>query len=200
MAAGIGGGSADGAATLKALCRLWNVRPAQEALRGLALSLGADVPVCLEGKPAFIGGIGEKITPAPSLPECWFVLVNPGKPLSTPAVFKAYGESGAAFRPIAPPPFSKTPENAAALAAILARSTNDLALPAKTCLADVGEVLSALEKTKHVLLARMSGSGATCFGLYEKEESAVSAAAEISARHRAWWVRPAALLSAGESL
>ncbi|CAK0743463.1 4-diphosphocytidyl-2-C-methyl-D-erythritol kinase [uncultured Gammaproteobacteria bacterium] len=191
VASGIGGGSADAAACLRALARLWGLAVNDPLLFELAPKLGADVPVCLAGRSTYFGGIGEILDPAPPLPPCHVVLVNPGLPLATPAVFKA--RQG---------PFSQpgrldaTPRDARHLAELLAKRTNDLMPPALTLAPVIGEVLAALATTPGCLLARLSGSGATCFGLYADSETATAAAAAISVVQPEWWVRPSSLLRA----
>jgi len=192
VAAGIGGGSADAAAAIRALCVLWSVRPQAEDLATMALALGADVPVCLAGKPAFVGGIGEELTPAPRLPEVPLVLVNPLRPLSTPAVFGA--REGLFGKPAR---FDETPFDAAVLARLLAERGNDLTEAAVSLVPDVATVLMALENVPGTLLARMSGSGATCFALYKDETAAARAAAVIAAANPGWWVAMSKLLAAG---
>ncbi|CAK0771068.1 4-diphosphocytidyl-2-C-methyl-D-erythritol kinase [Azospirillaceae bacterium] len=188
IASGIGGGSADAAACLRALNRLWVASDVVGALSpellALAAQLGADVPVCLVGKPAYFGGIGEIIDPAPALPECPCVLVNPGVPLSTPAVFRA--RSGA-FSGSAR--LENAPVDVAAFAAALSLRRNDLTSAAISVVPAVAEVLAALEASPRRLLSRLSGSGATCFGLYPDFEAACIAARELSAEHPLWWVR-----------
>ncbi|WP_316978128.1 4-(cytidine 5'-diphospho)-2-C-methyl-D-erythritol kinase [Shumkonia mesophila] len=191
VAAGIGGGSADAAAALKALCALWRVAPEPGAMADLALALGADVPVCLAGRPAFVGGIGEDIAPPPPLPPAWMVLVNPGVAVSTPQIFKA--RTGAFS---APNRFSAPPQDAPALFAALALCRNDLTAPALTLAPAIADVLAALAARPGCALSRMSGSGATCFGLFAEAGQAAAAAAAIAADHRQWWVQPAPMLTA----
>ncbi|MEO5338163.1 MAG: 4-(cytidine 5'-diphospho)-2-C-methyl-D-erythritol kinase [Magnetospirillum sp. WYHS-4] len=188
-ASGIGGGSADAAATLRILLDLWNVSPSPEELMAVALGLGADVPMCLMGRAAFASGIGERLEPAPPLPSCWLVLVNPGLPVATPAVF------GARVGPFGTPaPFAETPRDARRFAALLKERGNDLAAPAIAIAPAIGDVLRALEASKGCLLARMSGSGATCFGLYEAAPEAERAVRDIAVAHPAWWVQAGPLL------
>jgi 4-diphosphocytidyl-2C-methyl-D-erythritol kinase len=183
LASGIGGGSADAAATLRALARLWDVRLPPEDLAALALRLGADLPMCLASRPAFIGGIGEAIDPPPSLPPCWLVLANPGVSLPTPAVFRA--RSG----PFSPPGrFETAPADAAALAELLSRRGNDLAAPAIGLCPVIGDVLDALAGCDGALLSRMSGSGATCFALFGEARQATASAALLRGRRPGWWV------------
>ncbi len=191
IASGIGGGSADAAAALIALGRLWGVTLGDAALARLARSLGADVPVCLAGRASFMGGIGEEIAPAPPLPPCGLVLVNPLVKLATPDVFKRrLGPFSAPAR------FAAAPRDAAALAALLAGRGNDLTLPARALAPAIDEVLAALAASPGCLLARLSGSGATCFGLYADLGAAAAAAAWIGARAGAWWVTATTLTTA----
>ncbi len=179
VASGIGGGSADAAAALRALSILWGLHWPAERLRGIAAELGADVPVCVESRPARMGGIGEVLLPAPALPACGMVLVNPGLPLATPAVFRA--RTGA-FSPPAEMPAAFA--DAAALAAWLNPLGNDLQEAAISLCPPVAEVLAALGSHPDCLLARMSGSGATCFGLFPDAPRAERAASSLPA---GWW-------------
>lgn len=189
VAAGIGGGSADAAATLTGLLRFWNETLDQGELQKLGLALGADLPVCLRGRPTQMAGIGEILTQAVSLPPCWLVLVNPRQGLSTPAVFKAREPI---FTPAAP--LTAPPRDARELAAQLAERRNDLAPPAIRLAPVVGEMIGLIEQTDSCLLARMSGSGATCFGLYADQASAECAAAALMAQRPNWWVSAAEIL------
>jgi 4-diphosphocytidyl-2-C-methyl-D-erythritol kinase len=180
VASGIGGGSADAAATLRLLARLWNVRLSGPALRKIALGLGADVPVCLGSVAARIGGIGELLSPAPALPDCGMVLANPGVAVSTLAVFRA--RTGAFSAPAVLPDGWREAED---MAAGLSECRNDLEVAAVAQCPSVGEILSALRAQPTCLLARMSGSGPTCFGLFSNAEAAASAAAIL--RRPGWW-------------
>ncbi|MEE9140527.1 MAG: 4-(cytidine 5'-diphospho)-2-C-methyl-D-erythritol kinase [Alphaproteobacteria bacterium] len=189
VASGLGGGSADAAATLEALTRLWGLEVPRDRLVELALEIGADVPVCLLGRAAFIGGIGDEIEPAPALPDAWVVLANPGRPLSTPQVFAA--RSGP-FN--APARFRERARDAAELAALLLERHNDLTSAAVTLCPEVGAAIGALTRAPGCRLARMSGSGATCFGLFEDEGAARRAAADLEAAEPGWWVAPARLV------
>jgi 4-diphosphocytidyl-2-C-methyl-D-erythritol kinase len=183
VASGIGGGSADAAAALKALSRLWGVEMAEAEMRALALELGADVPICWVGKPAFVGGIGDEIDPAPALPAVPMVLVNARVPVSTPAVFKARtGDFAAAD------PFKETPIDAAHLAYLLKSRDNGLTAAACALCPPVASVLKALDATQDPLLVRMSGSGGTCFALYETEDAALAAAELLYDAEPEWWV------------
>jgi 4-diphosphocytidyl-2-C-methyl-D-erythritol kinase len=179
VASGIGGGSADAAATLRVLARLWGLDTGAAALGPLALTLGADVPVCLASRPARMGGIGELVTAAPRLPEFGMLLANPRVALATPAVFRARagGFSAPARLPDSWP-------DAARMAADLAGLGNDLQDAAIALCPPVAEILAAIAARPGCLLARMSGSGATCFGLFATPARAAAAAADLPA---AWW-------------
>jgi len=195
VASGIGGGSADAAAALKALCRLWGVEMAEAEMRALALELGADVPVCWVGKPAFVGGIGDEIEAAPPLPAAPLVLVNAKVPVSTPAVFKARtGEFQAAER------FRETPIDAAHLAFLLKARDNGLTEAACALCPPVAKVLAALAATEAPLLTRMSGSGGTCFALYETADAALAAAARLYDAEPDWWVAVGRLTAPADGL
>jgi len=189
VASGIGGGSSDAAAALKALGELWRLDLGERQFRGLAESLGADVPVCLFGEPAWIGGIGEAVAPAPPLPPCSVVLVNPGLSLATPAVFKM--RAGAFSDPAR---FEAAPADAAALASLLETRRNDLTPAALALAPEISEVLRALEAEAGALLARMSGSGATCFALFADEGASRGSARRLKAAHPGWWVAVGKLL------
>jgi 4-diphosphocytidyl-2-C-methyl-D-erythritol kinase len=182
VASGIGGGSADAAATLRALAALWGLTLPEAELAAIAATLGADVPVCLLGRTAWLGGIGEKIEPAPTLPPLGIVLVNPGIALPTPAVFKA--RTGPFSLPAR---FTTAPQDPRALAALLRERGNDLAPAAIGLVPAIATVIAALDATEGALLARMSGSGATCFALYDDVAAAERAAQAVHAAHPGWW-------------
>lgn len=177
VASGIGGGSADAAAALRLLARLWGV----DIPPGLAAGLGADVPVCQVSHPSRMGGVGELLTPAPRLPLFGIVLANPGVAVPTPAVFRA--RAGMPFSPPAmlPPAWP----DAAAMAASLATLGNDLQPPAISLCPAIADVLAALAALPGCLLARMSGSGATCFALFADPAAAERAASRL--RRPDWW-------------
>ena len=189
VAAGIGGGSADAAAALRGLLRLWGAELDEPTLAALGLKLGADLPVCLAGHPTQMAGVGEELRQAVALPAAWLVLVNPRLALSTPAVFKARTGD---FTPAAP--LTASPRDAKELAEALAARRNDLAPPAIVLEPAVSQMLEAIGGTDDCLLARMSGSGATCFGLYADAAAAQKAAQNLAARHPGWWVAPARIL------
>lgn len=189
VASGIGGGSADAAAALRALQRLWNLDPLPAEVAAVGLSLGADVPVCLAGRSSRMTGIGEILQPVPGgLPSLAAVLVNPGVPVSTHTVFKALsGDYSAPPRP--PDAFA----DAEALLTVLAQQRNDLEAPAIRLAPEIGAVLAALEACDGVRLTRMSGSGATCFGLFDTQAAAQEAAQRIRGEKPDWWVAACAL-------
>lgn len=182
VAAGIGGGSSDGAAALRLLSRQWRVAlPPPDAL----LALGADLPVCLAARSARMTGVGEAVAPV-DLPAGWLVLCNPGVPLATGAVFA--GLAGAAGAPMAAVPRLA---DLAALAGFVAAGRNDLEAPARALAPAIDAALAALAGAPGCLLARMSGSGATCYGLFAGEAAARQAAAGIAAGEPGWWVEAA---------
>ncbi len=178
--AGIGGGSSDAAAVLRALVALTGRPVPPQAER-----LGADVPVCIVGRAARVSGIGERVAPVPSFPPLPAVLVNPGVTVSTPAVFARLERRENAPMPA---PFPQMGTLETALAA-LADFRNDLEAPARAVAPVIGDVLDSLARSEGCALARMSGSGATCFGLFHDGASAEAAAAAIGAAHPGWWSR-----------
>jgi 4-diphosphocytidyl-2-C-methyl-D-erythritol kinase len=182
VASGIGGGSADAAATLRLLCRFWDIAPPADEMRRIAAGLGADVPVCLSGRPALMSGIGELLAPAPALPDAGLVLVNPGVAVSTPSVFRA---RAGGFSDAAGFPSGGWPD-IAALAGGLRETRNDLEPPARSLAPAIGDALATLAGAPGCLLARMSGSGATCFGLFGSAAAARQAADAIA--RPGWWV------------
>lgn len=180
VASGIGGGSADAAAALRALSRLWELPlPDPEDV----LALGADVPVCLDSRPARMRGIGEIVEPLPPPVPVNIVLANPGQAVSTPQVFALLSEREN-------PPLPEIPAfaSAADVARFAATCRNDLQKPAVTLASAIADVLAALRATEGCLLARMSGSGATCFGLYADAEARDRARAALAGAHPDWWV------------
>ena len=186
VASGIGGGSSDAAATLLALASLWRIDPGADDLARLALALGADVPVCLAARTARLEGIGERIAPAPSVPAAPIVLINPGVGLPTPKVFQARRgdfSRGAGTDGV----LAYSPADAAALAEALRPYANDLTRPAVELLPVIGQVLERLAAADGCLIARMSGSGATCFALFPTDAAASAAADAIAAAEPRWW-------------
>jgi len=189
IASGIGGGSSDAAAALKALDTLWQGGLGNAGLSRLARNLGADVPVCVAAKTSWLGGIGEAVSPAPKLPNSCLVLVNPNKALPTPAVFKTRRGPYAA-----PARFTRAPSDTAGLAALLRERGNGLTDAALALMPEIGEVLARLEACKGAVLARMSGSGATCFALFGNRVEANAAARRLKSEKPGWWVASGKLL------
>lgn len=180
VASGIGGGSADAAAALRGLSRLWDLDDTK--LLDIAASLGSDVPVCVAGKPAWMEGRGEILSPVTGVPPLPMLLVNPGVAVSTADIFRALASRRGTDLPRADA-FHGTGD----LLAFLRTTANDLEAPALALQPIIAEVLQAMRPG--ALLARMSGSGATCFALFETVEQAADAARTISAAHPSWWVR-----------
>ncbi len=179
VASGIGGGSADAAASLRLLRAAWGLKT---ELDEIALALGADVPVCLARRTARMGGIGEILGPAPRLPPFGILLANPGFPVSTASVFRA---RRAAFS--APAALPAAWPDAGAMAATLATLRNDLEGAATGLAPGIAEVLTWARHLPGCLLARMSGSGATCFALFPTPEQAARAAASGGGRGLWLW-------------
>lgn len=189
VAAGIGGGSSDAAAVLRRLTELWGVDRAHA--RRVAPGLGGDVPVALEGAPARMRGEGERVMPA-ALPWISALLVNPRVACPTGSVFRAFDEDGggAGFLEVDPwPEFSSAKE----LGGWLAQQRNDLEAPAIRLVPEIGEVLGLLRRQRGVLLARMSGSGATCFALFPELAEAELASVILRKERPGWWVVPTRL-------
>jgi 4-diphosphocytidyl-2-C-methyl-D-erythritol kinase len=193
IASGIGGGSSDAAATLRALNQLWALDWPLERLLAIARTLGADVPICLAGVPAYMTGVGERFEPM-DLPAFAAVLVNPLTPLSTPAVYRRFDAMGlgAAFKGKAAPVW---PDATTALVGIAAIG-NDLAAPATDLapeIAAVSQILRADERVRH---AAVSGSGATVFALMANVDDAAALADALQEERPDWWVADTLLCSA----
>ncbi|MFN9163535.1 MAG: 4-(cytidine 5'-diphospho)-2-C-methyl-D-erythritol kinase [Alphaproteobacteria bacterium] len=192
VASGIGGGSSDAAATLRLLTQLWALPVTHEELYRIGRSLGADVPVCLRALPTIMSGDGESLAPAPDLPGFALVLANPGVAVATADVFAGLQVRTGA-QPLAwPTRFASLRE----LVVFLDRTLNDLAAPAKRIAPAIMQAESALVQSQDCLLARMSGSGATCFGIYPDIDAARRAASALRTLHAGWWVEAVAPLTA----
>lgn len=191
VASGIGGGSADAAATLRGLMRLWGTSLPEEALAALALKLGADVPMCLASRPLIARGIGEKIEPVPELPVLAMVLANPLKGVSTPEVFRQLATKNN-------PSLSLPPSRplAADWLAAIAAARNDLEPPARELVPEIA-VISAMLQAHGALLTRMSGSGATCFGIFATMAAAEDAAAALHDARPDWYFQATETVSGG---
>ncbi len=190
IASGIGGGSSDAAAVLKALNVIWELGFGVERLASIARPLGGDVPVCVAAQSAFMTGVGERCAPLP-LPALHAVLVNPLKPLSTPLVYRQFDamDRGAPALDENPPNW-RTAEEAIAGAALLG---NDLAEPAHALMPAIGIVESALRSDSRVRYVALSGSGATVFALLNTRAEAEDMAEKLRQNHASWWVRATTL-------
>jgi len=190
IAAGIGGGSSDAAAALRALAALWQVAIGEEAMLRLGAELGADLAVCLHGGAAWVGGIGDRVEPTADLPQAGIVLANPRRELPTPAVFAARaGPFGKAGR------FAPMPSDAAGLARALVPRRNDLSDAAIGLVPEIAAVLARLAALPGALLARMTGSGATCFALFADRGTAEDALALLAAAEPRWWCAAGGLIA-----
>lgn len=178
VASGIGGGSSDAAATLRALARLWRIPVDMAALARLALPLGADLPMCVAARPLVARGIGERLEPVERLPTLPLVLVNPGVPVATPSVFRALATRD--NPPLAPL------TDAAMVRNWLTTTRNDLEPPAMAIEPSVGEALAVLRRAG-ASFVRMSGSGATCFGIFDDSATAARAAEAIATERPRWF-------------
>src|SRR5262245_41325379 len=187
VAAGLGGGSADAAAALRLLAHHNDLALDDPKLFDAARQTGADVPVCLASMPRMMRGIGDVLAPPLDLPPFPAALVNPGVAVATRDVFAALGLAPGREMHAQDP--TEIPADPAALFHWLADRPNDLQEPALSLLPVIAEVIEALGAQPGCRLARMSGSGATCFGLFESEQEVAAAARQIEAKHPGWWVR-----------
>ena len=188
VAAGLGGGSSDAAAALRLLSRVNDLSLDDARVRDAAKATGADVPVCLAPKARMMRGIGEILSDPFALPELPAVLVNPGVAVPTRDVFAALA-APALTQPAQADDFFAINADAAALVSILAARRNDLEIPAIRIQVVIADVLEALQASPDCLLARMSGSGATCFALFGSAGAAHDVAQRMQADHPGWWVR-----------
>ena len=197
VAAGIGGGSADAAAALRLLASLNNLSLDDPRLRQVALATGADVPVCLFSRACDMTGVGEQLLPLP-LPSMPCVMVNPRVPVATKDVFKALGLRNGellvgATDVLEAPAWPQEGASIADWVEILETVPNDLEAPAMRIEPVIGDVLDALRSSAGVKLARMSGSGATCFAIFGAPNDAHAAAEKIRGDHPGWWVHAGTL-------
>ncbi|KPU83346.1 4-diphosphocytidyl-2C-methyl-D-erythritol kinase [Marinosulfonomonas sp. PRT-SC04] len=183
-AAGIGGGTADAAAALRGIAQMRGLKIPQDVA-----SLGADVPVCMQGRATRMSGIGDLLQDVPDLPNIWAVLVNPRVAVATPAVFSALKWRDNLAMPVTIPEFSTARE----MTDWLAQQRNDLQSPAIKVQPVIREVLARLRATQGQMLVRMSGSGATCFALFDNAGAAGAAARDIATKRLGWWVKSTVL-------
>ncbi|HTQ14629.1 MAG TPA: 4-(cytidine 5'-diphospho)-2-C-methyl-D-erythritol kinase [Rhizomicrobium sp.] len=188
VASGLGGGSADAAAALRGLAKLWNLDITGAVLAEIAYGLGADVPACLAGVPVHMEGIGERLTQIADLPPLDLLLVNPGVEVSTEEVFARLDRRSGTGRKL---PHFPTKDS---LIGYLDRSYNDLEKPAGEIAPIIREAIATICDHETALVTRMSGSGATCFGIFDNADTASHVAGKIAAAHPGWWVRVAKTL------
>jgi 4-diphosphocytidyl-2-C-methyl-D-erythritol kinase len=186
VASGIGGGSADAAAALRGLNALWNMDKDQAGLCDIAAGLGSDIPVCVASAPSFMEGRGEILRPIVSMPRIPLLLVNPGVAVPTRDVFAALKARSGAEMALPQGRFSDTAD----LLRFLDTTRNDLEAPALMLAPVIGEVLAALPALPGALLARMSGSGATCFAIFADDDCSERAARMLKQTHPDWWIAP----------
>jgi 4-diphosphocytidyl-2-C-methyl-D-erythritol kinase len=187
VASGIGGGSADAAAAIRALMRLWRVDLPSEQLSSLARELGADLAVCLANRPSLVRGVGDQLSLPGAIAPLYAVLVNPRSAVSTAEVFEVFDATPytSASPPVATQEWSSAPHQ---FAQQLAVCRNDLTDSALTLCSAIGDVLARLDAQPECLLARLSGSGATCLGLFATESTARAAAEALGRDNSDWWV------------
>jgi len=186
IASGIGGGSADAAAALRALAALWRLNLSEEVLQQIAASLGSDVPVCLLSQPAFMEGRGEILRPAQSMPHLPLLLVNPGVAVPTRDMFAALTQRSGTGMALPPGHF----RDSADVLRLMDASRNDLEAPAREAQPVIGAVLKALAALPGALFVRMSGSGATCFALFADDAACSRGGETLRAAHGDWWIAP----------
>jgi 4-diphosphocytidyl-2-C-methyl-D-erythritol kinase len=186
VASGIGGGSADAAAALRALSALWNLGLDESRLCEIGASLGSDIPVCVPSVPSFMAGRGEILTPLESFPGLALLLANPRVGVPTKDVFAALTQRTGVDASL---PRGRL-RDCADLLRLLETTRNDLEAPARALQPVIGEVLSALAALPGALFTRMSGSGATCFAIFPDNDSCARAARTLAAAYPGWWVQP----------
>ncbi len=203
VASGIGGGSADAAAALRLLAQVHDLSLADPALMAASRESGADVPVCLMARARIMSGIGDSLGPPLRLPKLFTVLVNPGLAVPTAAVFASLGlahgqrhattAASGASGAVASWHEDWPEDSRGMIASLQSGHGNDLEAPAIRTAPVIDTVLDALRATEGCRLARMSGSGATCFGLFDDCASSARAARQIGRSHPNWWVKPTVL-------
>ncbi|PZP55668.1 MAG: 4-(cytidine 5'-diphospho)-2-C-methyl-D-erythritol kinase [Micavibrio aeruginosavorus] len=187
--AGIGGGSADAAAILRALQNFWGVSVADETLHKISLQIGSDVPVCLQSRPAVMRGTGNIILPAPSMPELHTLLIWPRQKTPTPLVFKNR-ESSFSEPAVLKPSYM---DAASLISNLTDYTSNDLERTATKLFPVIDEAMTMLKQDRTCLFTRMSGSGSTVFGIFESQKNLEKAAKAIRSSQPDWWVQPCIL-------
>lgn len=190
ISAGIGGGTADGAAALIGLQKLWKKEVSLKKLYEIGFKLGSDVVASLYGRPVLVGGVGDELKPAPKLPFMGILLVNPMVPISSREIFRSRKDHFSKE-------FSFLPEykDVQSLSLALQKSRNDLTETAISFEPIIKEALSAIKDSKDCLLSRMSGSGSTCFGIYDTLEKAQFAEVTLKGKYPNWWIKSTILKS-----
>ncbi len=186
VASGIGGGSADAAAALRGLRQLWNLKKDDAALHNIAAGLGSDIPACLLSVPCFMEGRGEILRATESMPRVPLLLVNPGVAVPTRDVFANLNQRSGVEMALPRGRFGDTAD----LLRFLETTRNDLEEPARRLQPVIGEVLTAIAALPGALLARMSGSGATCFGIFADDDCCRRAAEILKTAAPNWWIAP----------
>ena len=189
VAAGLGGGSSDAAATIRALLKVYDRDENTKTFIRQSASIGADVPVCLQNSAAWMCGLGERVTPVSGLTPLPALLVNPGIKLSTAAVFKTLNAKPLQPEEAGPPPSFPGWRNPQEAAVWLNEGRNDLEAPAIALEPAVKKVLDALRRLDDCMLSRLSGSGPTCFGIFLSQDAAAEAASEMRRSYPNWWVQ-----------
>jgi 4-diphosphocytidyl-2-C-methyl-D-erythritol kinase len=190
VASGIAGGSSDAATALRGLARLWGLPEEKDRLRRLGEKLGADVPACIARRAVWTEGIGERVTPLLDMPAMHFILVNPMVATPTPEVFRRYREK---FSPLLQ--FSGRRKSMQEWIADLKLYRNDLTRAAMGVTPEIRAVLEALRATPNCHFARLSGSGATCFGVFDHAQASAAAMNKLKQEHPDWWISPANLIA-----
>jgi 4-diphosphocytidyl-2-C-methyl-D-erythritol kinase len=189
VAAGLGGGSSDAGAALKLLRDALRLAVDDEGLQAIAAELGADGPACLVARPVIGAGRGDQLSPAPAMPPLPAVLVNPRRPCSTGQVYRAFDALASSDSGADMPRLAASYNSIAAVVALLAVCRNDLEPPALSVCPEIAEVLAVLRAAPQTLLARLSGSGATCFALCDSSQDAEALSAALGHQRPDWWVR-----------
>jgi 4-diphosphocytidyl-2-C-methyl-D-erythritol kinase len=189
VAAGLGGGSSDAGAALKLLRDVLGLDVDDDGLRALSAELGADGPACLIARPVIGEGRGDQLSPAPAMPPLPAVLVNPRRPCSTGQVYRAFDALAAPRARADTPALADAYESVAEVIRLLEACRNDLEAPALSVCPEIAEVLAALRTAPQTRLARLSGSGASCFALCHTFDEACALAATLGASRAGWWVR-----------
>ncbi len=195
VASGIGGGSADAAATLRGLNKLWGLGLSFQKLEEIGLQFGADIPVCIESQARYMRGVGEELSDPVKLPDFHILMVNPRKSVSTPEIFRALNYPKGTREN--PPPELSDNLSAQEMAKALKTLTNDLQAPAESLTPEITDILHFLSVEDACLFHRMSGSGATCFGLFKNAAEGQQALQRQKSEHPHWWAELMPVTSEG---